>query len=123
MLIIDIDNFKKINDTYGHKQGDEVLQKLGEIIKKTIRKTDLAFRYGGEEFIVLFPNTHIQQALQVAQRLKKNVSQRIKIDMKPVTISGGIGEYNGENPMEFFEKIDSALYKAKNSGKNKIEVV
>jgi len=123
MLIIDIDNFKKINDTYGHKQGDEVLQKLGEIIKKTIRKTDLAFRYGGEEFVILFPNTHLIQALQVAERLKKNVSQRIKIDMKPVTISGGIGEYNGENPMEFFEKIDSALYKAKNTGKNKIETV
>jgi len=123
MLIIDVDNFKKINDTYGHKQGDEVLQKLGKIIKNTIRKTDLAFRYGGEEFIVLFPNTHIQQAFQVAQRLKKNVSQRIKIDMKTVTISGGIGEYQGENPIEFFEKIDNALYKAKNTGKNKIETV
>jgi len=120
MLIIDIDNFKQINDTYGHKQGDEVLQKLGIIIAKTIRKTDLAFRYGGEEFVILFPNTHLNQALQVAERIKQAVSQRLKIDMKSVTISGGIGEYRGDHPVEFFEKIDKALYKAKEMGKNKI---
>lgn len=120
MLIIDIDDFKKINDTYGHKKGDEILEKIGEIIKTTIRKTDFGFRYGGEEFTIIFPDTHIETAYKVAQRLLNNISSQIKIDSIPVTVSGGIGEYKGENPKEFFEKIDEALYFIKRNGKNKI---
>ena len=120
MLIIDIDNFKKINDTYGHQKGDEILENIGEIIKTTIRKTDFAFRYGGEEFVIIFPDTNIETAYKVAQRLLNNISSQIKLDSKPVTISGGIGEYKGENPRDFFEKIDEALYFAKRNGKNQI---
>ncbi len=120
MLIIDIDNFKKINDTYGHTTGDEVLSQIGKIIKETVRKTDFAFRYGGEEFVVIFPETELDEAYKVAERILTNVPQKIKVNLEPVTISGGIGEYKGENPKEFFEKIDEGLYLAKTTGKNKI---
>ena len=120
MLIIDIDNFKKINDRYGHATGDEVLSRIGKIIKETVRKTDFAFRYGGEEFVVIFPETDLDEAYMVAERILTNVPQKIKVNLEPVTISGGIGEYKGENPKEFFEKIDEGLYKAKTTGKNKI---
>ncbi len=120
LLIVDIDNFKKINDTYGHATGDEILKKTGSIIKEVIRKTDFAFRYGGEEFVVIFPETKIDEAYSVAERILKTLPQKIKINLEPVTISGGIGEYNGENPKEFFEKVDEGLYIAKRTGKNKI---
>ena len=120
MLIIDIDNFKKINDTYGHTTGDEVLARLSKIIKEIIRKTDFAFRYGGEEFVIIFPETKLDEAYKVSERILKTVPQKIKINLEPITISGGIGEYEGENPRDFFEKIDDTLYIAKKSGKNKI---
>jgi len=120
MLIIDIDNFKHINDTYGHTTGDEVLKQIGSIIKETIRKTDFAFRYGGEEFVIIYPDTSIEEAFKVSQRLLETIPQKILINLNPVTISGGIGEYKGEDSKEFFEKIDEALYLAKATGKNKI---
>ena len=120
LIILDIDNFKKINDTYGHDKGDEILKKVSNIIKRSIRNSDLAFRYGGEEFVILLPETKLKEAISIAERIKENTSQNIKIDENPVTISGGVGEYKGENPDEFFKKVDSALYEAKNTGKNKI---
>jgi len=122
MMIIDIDNFKKINDTYGHDKGDEILKKIGDIIIKTIRKTDFAFRYGGEEFVIIFPHTKLEKGFNIAERIRKSISKNIIINSKPVTISGGIGEYKGEKPIDFFRKIDEALYKAKNNGKNKIVI-
>ena len=120
MIIIDIDNFKKINDTYGHKEGDEILTKIGDIIKDSIRRSDLAFRYGGEEFIVLLPNTKLNEAIKIANRIKNLIPKKIQLEGQPITISGGVGEYNGENPHKFFEKVDEALYKAKQNGKNQI---
>jgi len=123
MLIIDIDNFKKINDTYGHEQGDKILAELGKLLKDNVRKVDFVFRYGGEEFIILFPQTKLEKAKSIAQRILKKVPEKIKIDNKPITFSGGIGEYKGENEKDFFEKVDSALYKSKLNGKNRISVV
>jgi len=120
MLIIDIDDFKKINDNYGHTTGDEVLIKIGTILKENIRKTDFAFRYGGEEFVIIYPDTEIKKAYEVSKRILQEIPKKVLINLKPITISGGIGEYKGENPKEFFEKVDKALYKAKKSGKNKI---
>ncbi len=122
MIILDIDNFKKINDKYGHATGDEVLKKLGNIIKSTIRKTDFAFRYGGEEFVVIFPDTKIEEAYKIAKRILDNVPQKIKIDLKNITVSIGLGEYKGEESIKFFEKVDKALYFAKNNGKNQIKI-
>jgi len=123
MLIVDIDNFKKINDTYGHDKGDEILKKFGEILNNSTRKTDFVFRYGGEEFVIIFPETDIEKAKQIVNRILKKIPQEIKIENTPVTFSGGLGEYRGENPKEFFEKVDKALYEAKQKGKNRIVVI
>ena len=120
LLIIDIDNFKKINDTYGHQTGDEVLKKIGAILKHSIRKTDFAFRYGGEEFVIIYPETPLEEAYRVSERILFTIPIKVKVDLNPVTISGGIGEYKGENPKDFFEKVDDALYLAKKLGKNRI---
>jgi len=120
VFLFDIDDFKQINDTYGHPVGDEVLVQISNTIKKTIRNTDLAFRYGGEEFIILFPDTKFEDAQKVAERIKKNIMEKVIIDGKSVTISGGVGEYNGHSPYHFLNEIDKALYVAKKSGKNRI---
>ena len=120
MVIIDIDNFKKINDTYGHKKGDKILKEVAQVIKDSIRRTDLAFRYGGEEIVVLLPDTELDKAKKIADRIRKNIEQKVKIQNNSVTISAGVGMYNGGNSHEFFKKVDKALYMAKKSGKNKV---
>ena len=119
-IFIDIDHFKKINDIYGHQKGDEILKETANIIKKSIRKSDLAFRYGGEEIVVLLPKTNIKIAYGIAKRLKEKI-KTIKLDnSKPLTASMGVGEYKGEDLKEFIEKVDFALYKAKEEGRDKI---
>ncbi len=121
-MLFDIDNFKKINDTYGHNIGDEVLKKVAKIIKNSIRKTDIACRYGGEEFIILFPDTNKQKALEISERIRKEIEKNVIYDDKPVTISAGVGEFNDSYKTihHFIHDIDEALYTAKRTGKNKI---
>ena len=121
-IFIDIDHFKKINDIYGHQKGDEILKETAHIIKKSIRKSDLAFRYGGEEIVVLLPKTNIKIAYSIAKRLKEKIKTIKLDDSKYVTASMGVGEYKGENLKEFIEKVDFALYKAKEEGRDKIIV-
>jgi len=120
MMLFDIDNFKMINDTYGHNEGDRVLKEISNLIQKTIRKTDMAFRYGGEEFTILFPKTKLNDAYVIANRIKELVQQNVHVDGQGVTISGSVGEYRGEGVINFIQKLDSKLYEAKRSGKNKI---
>ena len=122
LLLFDIDNFKKINDTYGHDKGDEILKTLSSILKKSIRKTDLACRYGGEEFTVIFTNTTITQAKAVLKRFLENLKE-LKINNQPVTISGGMKEYQDEGMLEFIKEIDNALYDVKEHGKNRIKIL
>ncbi len=120
MMMFDIDNFKSINDTYGHNEGDRVLKEIAAIIKKTIRKTDLPFRYGGEEFVIIFPKTKITSANTIAQRIKKEIEENINVYDHPITISGAVGEYQDEGIYKFIQKIDNKLYEAKRTGKNKV---
>ncbi len=121
-FLFDIDNFKKINDTFGHQKGDEVLEEISKILKNTIRETDFAFRYGGEEFIILLPDTKIAEAEKIAERIRKTIEENIILDNgKPVTISGGVGEFNHKFTVySFLSEIDKSLYIAKNAGKNQI---
>ena len=128
-MMIDIDFFKKVNDTYGHASGDAVLRGVASIIKSTLRESDIPSRYGGEEFAVLLPYTHIEEAKIVGERLRKAVeSTPIDIndegaDVKSisVTISMGLAEFNdAESGEELFERADKALYKAKESGRNMV---
>lgn len=123
-MMIDIDFFKKVNDTYGHASGDTVLRTVASIIKQHLRESDIPSRYGGEEFAVLLPYTHIDEAQIVGERLRKAVEATpVTIDKKTinVTISMGLAEFNTEETgEELFERADKALYAAKENGRNRV---
>ncbi|SHK57049.1 GGDEF domain-containing protein [Thermocrinis minervae] len=118
IILLDLDNFKLINDTYGHLYGDSVLKKVAEIIVGSLRKSDVAFRYGGEEFVILLPYTDIRSAKVVAERIKKLCEEMLHI-----TLSAGIKQIsNFEDPMKDVECADMALYTAKREGRNRVVV-
>lgn len=122
LILVDIDDFKQLNDTYGHAAGDEVLISLASIMNENARESDLIARYGGEEFVILMPNTDLAGAVHLAEKIRMAVeSTRLIIGdrMKPtdVTISLGVALYKG-NRREFFAEADRALYRAKGAGKN-----
>ena len=123
-MMVDIDFFKKVNDTYGHASGDAVLRTVASIIKEHLRESDIPSRYGGEEFAVLLPYTHIEEAKIVGERLRKAVETTpIPIDKKNinVTISMGLAEFSPQETGEdLFKRADSALYEAKESGRNRV---
>ena len=123
-MMVDIDFFKKVNDTYGHASGDAVLRTVASIIKEHLRESDIPSRYGGEEFAVLLPYTHIEEAKIVGERLRKAVETTpIPIDKKNinVTISMGLAEFDvKESGEELFKRADSALYEAKEGGRNRV---
>ncbi len=127
LLLIDIDYFKKVNDTYGHPVGDSVLKGVAGVIGKTIRNIDIAARYGGEEFAVILIGTDINGANNMAERLRKTISDvKFKADgnIFHVTISTGIAAWSKEikSTMDFIDRADKALYHAKNSGRNRCVV-
>lgn len=124
VVMIDIDNFKKINDKYGHLLGDKILKKLGEVVKSNIRKNDLFFRYGGEEFLILLPDTNKHDALNLAERIRKKMETSLFVDGRAVTASFGIASFpdDAEWKEELLEKADKALYVAKERGKNRCEL-
>ncbi len=132
-IMSDIDFFKKVNDTYGHAVGDCVLKTVAKTIKKELRESDIASRYGGEEFIFLLPQTSLEEAYVVAQRLRKAIENKkinieeYKIDNVKeisVTISIGVSEFNKSDKMPelLYEHADNALYQAKKSGRNKVVI-
>ncbi len=122
IIMLDIDHFKRINDTYGHQCGDKVLQSIASTVLSHIRKTDFLARYGGEEFCCVLPETRIEQALILAERLRKAVS-KIKIKYKvKMTVSLGVAEARKgiDTPELLLKKADDALYRAKESGRNRV---
>jgi len=121
LIILDIDDFKKVNDTYGHNIGDTVLINIAKILKKNIREDDILARWGGEEFAILLPCTTINDIYHLAEKLRNVIQCSSIIEDKIITASFGIGLYSiNESKTEFFEKIDNLLYQAKNTGKNKV---
>lgn len=122
VLLIDVDLFKNVNDTYGHLVGDDVLKRVSSIIKNQIRKSDLAARYGGEEFLVICPDTNLDGALQLAEKLRALIESTEFNDVGCVTISLGSTEYHdGDTPDTMLKRVDKALYNAKESGRNRVE--
>ncbi len=124
IMVIDLDHFKKVNDTYGHLTGDQVLCETASIFKSSIRDIDVLIRYGGEEFVVILPGTNLEEGLIVANRIKKKV-ERKKIctdDLEiPITVSIGIAHYPSsdiQTPECLFNAADQALYRAKKTGRN-----
>jgi diguanylate cyclase (GGDEF)-like protein/hemerythrin-like metal-binding protein len=119
MIIFDLDYFKRINDTWGHPIGDEVLRKTAEITRKHIRKTDMIFRLGGEEFIILLPETNLIGAQKVAQKLRDALDSNIHPIIGKFTASFGVGERKKyESVKNWYKNVDQALYNAKNEGRN-----
>ncbi len=127
VVFLDIDDFKKINDKYGHATGDMVLQHIAEILKKQCRKTDFIFRYGGEEFVLIFPSTSLIQGEITCERIRKNIKSHIFYDEKGnsfrITVSMGLSSYKGRkeiDPVHLLKLADEAMYKAKRRGKDQI---
>jgi len=126
IIMLDIDLFKDFNDTYGHECGDEILESLGDILNGIIRSSDIACRYGGEEFIILMPETTLDGAEIVAEMLrtaiKKIVIQREGKAIKNITVSLGVASYpqNGLSRQEVMEAVDKALYRAKQEGRDRV---
>ena len=121
LLLFDIDDFKKVNDRFGHTTGDEVLVKISEIISAHIRDEDIFARWGGEEFVVLFSTTGIEKATELAERLRKAVETNLHANVGKVTISIGITEYRqGETITDFVNRADEKMYDAKRAGKNRV---
>ncbi len=125
VLVVDIDDFKEYNDTYGHLAGDEVLSRLGSVFKKSVRSCDYVARYGGEEFILVLPEIGPQDGVKAAERIRKKVvKEKFAGDGKPiqVTVSVGVASYpkDGDNPQAIIRLADAALYKAKESGRNQV---
>jgi diguanylate cyclase (GGDEF)-like protein len=125
LLFLDVDHFKKYNDAYGHVQGDKVLIRLGQIIKSCLRTMDSAYRYGGEEFTVILPETEGKEALIVAARIKASMEAE-KLTPEPgkivnITISIGVTEYcPDERVSSFVQRADKAMYIAKQEGRNRV---
>jgi len=124
LAIIDIDHFKKVNDSYGHRTGDGVLRILSDVMKKEIREIDVLARYGGEEFALILPHTPYQSAFDVADRIRRKVeASRFTYKGKPflVTISIGVGTLKVDDTLEsYVERVDQALYRAKDRGRNQV---
>ena len=126
--MIDIDHFKKINDTHGHKVGDKVLELIGQTIKGSVKGRDVPARYGGEEFIVLLPATKLEDACKLAESIRKQISSKLlkviltqeKIGI--VTISCGVGQVRDNDTIDsLMERADQALYHAKESGRDNVK--
>ena len=127
LMMLDIDFFKKINDTYGHRCGDEVLKKLAAVLLSTMRREDIIVRFGGEEFIVLMSNTFSDAAAELGDTLRKTVQDKtfdcVETDMLQITISAGITTFSGmseRSPDVLIGQADCALYAAKKYGRNRV---
>ncbi|MDR1613730.1 MAG: GGDEF domain-containing protein [Planctomycetota bacterium] len=121
LLILDIDDFKKVNDNFGHLAGDRILQGMGSTLKHSLRRNDIVARYGGEEFAVLVPHTPLAEATQVAEKIRSNLAAMAVPDAPRITVSIGCTLYAGmESAEDFFKRADDALYTAKKSGKNRV---
>ncbi len=123
LLLLDIDHFKQINDKHGHAVGDEVLRELVKVIRGNIRSSDMLFRWGGEEFVILAPSTNYHSVAKLAETLRARIEQHEIQTAGNITISLGVAEHvSGESEQAWFGRADAALYAAKNSGRNRVVI-
>ncbi|MBS3085645.1 GGDEF domain-containing protein [Candidatus Pacearchaeota archaeon] len=124
LFVIDIDFFKKINDAYGHLMADKLLKKLAEILQRSLRKSDIIARFGGEEFFIIFPETSIEKAKFLTSRLREIIKSDKTLKKYSLTISGGLTEFKkSDTKKTLMKRADKALYKAKNSGRDRFVVL
>ncbi len=125
LMLIDIDHFKKINDEFGHPQGDKILKWIANQLKNLIRQTDVVARYGGEEFAIILLETELKNAQQVAEKIREKIAVSSQFELvKPITISIGVASYplNGYTDREIIQAADMALYYSKQHGRNQVTV-
>ncbi|MBW2143456.1 MAG: GGDEF domain-containing protein [Deltaproteobacteria bacterium] len=129
LIMFDLDHFKEVNDSYGHRVGDIVLQEISALVLKTVRTNDVAARYGGEEFSIIAPETDLKGAAVLAERIRRAVEQMEIVAGSAtirVTISVGVATYlpgtEGTNKAELLDAADAAMYNAKNNGRNKLSM-
>ena len=123
LIMFDVDHFKTINDTYGHPIGDEVLITLSNVVRKALRNVDTFARWGGDEFIILIPETDGEGALILAENVQRNIGELQIKSIGQITISVGVAEYqSGESIDQFITEVDQALYTAKRKGRNRVEI-
>jgi len=121
LLLVDVDHFKRINDQFGHAKGDSVLKGIVSLVGKRSRKLDLLFRIGGEEFMLLLPDTQEAAAAVVAEQLRASVAESPLLDGRQVTVSAGVSELQpGESLDSWMKHADDALYAAKKAGRNRV---
>ncbi len=128
LLLLDIDHFKEYNDNYGHLEGDKVLVRISQLIKACLRKLDTAYRYGGEEFTVILPETSGEEAVLVAERIRKTIqTEKFKPESAKelgITISIGVAQYAAEEQLStFIQRADKAMYHSKQQGRNRVTSV
>lgn len=127
-ILLDVDDFKWVNDTYGHRKGDTILREVASVVKGTIRKTDFLARYGGEEFVILLPQTDISGAYQEGERVREAVRKHYYSDIhqtKKITVSLGVASYPEKTILttdDLIRAADTALYQAKRKGKDRTEI-
>jgi len=122
LIILDIDFFKKVNDTHGHAAGDIILKETAKIFNSFCRKSDIACRWGGEEFVLLLPNTASKGAIKIADRIRVKIESNTFPIVKQITASLGVSEYKGDVET-WFQNADTALYKAKEGGRNRVDFI
>ena len=128
--MIDADHFKKLNDTYGHDTGDEVLKKIANILTRSIRQNDCVGRWGGEEFLITLSNISLQKAYDITNKIRLKIQKTtfdvsLNNEIMPVNVTISAGIYQAKNTLEIYEAIKSAdkyLYKAKDIGRNRVKM-
>lgn len=121
LIVLDLDNFKQINDLHGHRKGDEVLVSVGKVLRESLRQIDLASRWGGDEFALLLPNTGLDQGLSVAEKIRKTITNIMEQLNLASSASFGVVELlQGESQIDFMRRADTALYQSKNAGRNTV---
>ncbi len=124
VIMVDLDDFKEINDVYGHLAGDEVLRSVSSVLLESVRKSDYLARYGGEEFLLVLPDTSLYNAVQLAHKLRKKISElTVRVDGKAIRTTASFGVAGLENKADhtsLFQEADERLYKAKSVGKNNV---
>jgi diguanylate cyclase (GGDEF)-like protein len=124
LIMLDIDHFKLVNDTYGHRRGDYALKTLAEVVRKSKRNADVLARIGGEEFILLLPDTRLSDASRLAERVRKSVEDFPFEEIGKLTVSLGVTEFTQtDNHESILKRVDSALYLAKANGRNRCEAL
>ncbi len=125
IIMIDVDFFKKINDTYGHLAGDYILKEIANIIKNNIRESDICGRFGGEEFIIILPNTKLAGAIKTAERLREAIEKhKFRFERKDIKVTASFGVTSSginDSIESLISRADEALYEAKRKGRNRVE--